>query len=201
VIVGLAAKRYRTTIIRSSSLRWLSPAWRSSVKRRSLKRNNLTGRRFGRLKVIRPIRNARADSTGERSRIYSVCLCDCGVTISVRNDHLLSRNTISCGCSRVIHGATGTPTYNTWSNMQNRATSRNHIAFHNYGGRGIRICKRWQRFENFLADMGPRPPGHSIDRFPDVNGNYEPGNCRWATMSQQQNNRRNTKAKRGDKKC
>jgi hypothetical protein len=77
--------------------------------------------------------------------------------------------------------------------MKNRCFNVNGEDFHLYGGRGVTVCDRWRdSYPAFLADMGPRPsPAHSIDRFPDPNGNYEPGNCRWATMKEQQNNRRN----------
>jgi len=77
--------------------------------------------------------------------------------------------------------------------MHDRCTNENAHQYPNYGGRGIRVCERWQKFENFLDDMGHRPSSrHSIDRWPNVNGNYEPSNCRWATWTQQANNKRNT---------
>jgi hypothetical protein len=75
-----------------------------------------------------------------------------------------------------------------------RCTDPTHKSFKDYGGRGIKVCERWLKFENFLADVGLRPsPLHSIDRFPNNNGNYEPGNVRWATDTEQQNNRRNNR--------
>lgn len=78
----------------------------------------------------------------------------------------------------------------TWSGMIWRCTSPKFIQFKDYGGRGIKVCKRWMKFENFLEDMGLRPAGKTLDRFPNTNGDYEPGNCRWATLRQQQHNAR-----------
>ena len=82
-----------------------------------------------------------------------------------------------------------TPTRVSWLSMRQRCTYPAHPYFHNYGGRGIKVCDRWRRYKNFLADMGKRPPGMTLDRI-DVNGNYEAGNCRWATASEQRRNQR-----------
>ncbi len=109
----------------------------------------------------------------------------------------------SCGCLRIeahtTHGATvnqqTTPEYRAWFGMKQRCYYKTHIQFKDYGGRGIRVCDRWRdSFENFLADMGPRPSrAYSLDRFPDMHGDYEPSNCRWATSSEQHRNRRNNR--------
>lgn len=85
-------------------------------------------------------------------------------------------------------GYSSTPAYLSWTCMRKRCTDPRDPSWANYGGRGVNVCERWQDFAAFLADMGPRPDGHTLDRI-DPDGNYEPGNCRWATMLEQRHNR------------
>lgn len=158
---------------------------------------DLTGQRFGRLTVTRFIgRDLRAKTSQWE------CLCDCGNTCIATAAHL-GRHTHSCGCLRRensaamhrIHGKTRTPEHGTWTWMRNRCLNPTNQRYSEYGGRGIKICERWlESFENFFADMGPRPsPQHSIER-ENNNGNYEPGNCKWATRTEQnRNSRQNVK--------
>lgn len=123
------------------------------------------------------------------------CQCDCGKPHTVRR--WAWRRTQSCGCGRrefaaslnTRHGMSGTPTWRSWSSMINRTTKPYAADYERYGGRGITVCDRWLVFENFLADMGERPEDRTLDRI-DVDGNYEPSNCRWATIEVQQTNRR-----------
>lgn len=151
----------------------------------------MIGNKFGRLTVI-------ANSSRPR---YLVCRCDCGTEKEIRDDHLKNNLSKSCGCLirdvllernalLAKHGMYLTPTYKSWKSMRTRCLNQNSEQFHRYGGRGITVCKEWDNFENFLADMGERPSGTTLDRI-DSNGHYEPGNCRWATMKVQENNKRN----------
>lgn len=156
---------------------------------------DLTGQRFGRLTVI---------DRGGTLRGYAVwvCKCDCGVLTEARGDRLRNGRRTSCG-DRKKHPLGPQRKYKTrgeflahesWVNIRRRCLDPETVNFHKYGGRGITICERWQEsFENFFADMGERPSArHSIDRI-DTRGNYEPGNCRWATTTVQNLNRVNTK--------
>lgn len=138
--------------------------------------SDLMGQRFGMLLVLSVAR--RRDGRAWR------CRCDCGRETTVPTGKLSSGTTASCGC-RGQHGMTGTPTWNSWAAMWERCTRAAHPAFPRYGGRGIAVCQQWKDFRNFLADMGERPDGKTLDRFPNKDGNYEPGNCRWATPREQ----------------
>lgn len=123
-----------------------------------------------------------------------LCACDCGEQSVKWATHLHRGNTRSCGCSVRRHGhaanETSTLTYSSWTSMRSRCRNPKDPSYASYGGRGISVCARWADFALFLEDMGERPsPDHSLDRL-DVNGDYEPANCRWATRRQQSRNTR-----------
>lgn len=152
------------------------------------------GQRFGRLVVIE-----RATISGRGA--HWKCRCVCGGEVIVGAPNLTTGNTQSCGCLKretisrraTTHGMKGTREYRAWQAMKNRCTLPSNRHWADYGGRGIKVCERWlDSFETFLEDVGPAPSEkHSIDRFPDTNGNYEPGNVRWATQREQCRNKRN----------
>ncbi len=155
---------------------------------------DLTGKRFGRWTVL-----AFAGQYAQALRAYWMCRCECGTTKAVCGANLANGHSISCGCfkreqvsaSSTTHGKTKTPEYNTWAHILSRCYDHSNTSFDGYGGRGIVVCERWRvSFEAFLADMGHRPSTkHSVER-KDNNGNYEPGNCIWATRKEQQRNTR-----------
>lgn len=145
------------------------------------------------------------DLTGKRFTRWTVaewvegkwrCVCDCGNEALIATGTLNAGASKSCGCGhreimrglKTVHGGKGTPEYRIWKHMRGRCNQPNDSHYKNYGGRGIKVCERWDSFANFLADVGPRPSNdHSIER-KDVNGNYEPDNVEWILKAEQARN-------------
>ena len=159
---------------------------------------DITGQRFGRLVAVKPV--GRSDG-----KVVWMLTCDCGRSTQTKVNLLRRGSTTSCGCywreqcakacrrrtrhGESRHGGETTRTYRTWEAMRARCRNPNNPNYKHYGARGIAICARWDVYENFLADMGNRPPGRSLDRI-DNNAGYAPENCRWATPKQQRANQR-----------
>lgn len=158
---------------------------------------DLTSRRFGRLIVVRRVNN------NKWGHVLWLCGCDCGKEKIVVGTSLKNADIQSCGClqknitiqrsTKHGHSKRGkvSKTYRTWYAMTQRCTNPKHRHYHNYGGRGVKVCERWIKFENFLEDMGESPAQyHSIDRINNC-GNYDKQNCVWADRKQQARNKRN----------
>lgn len=132
---------------------------------------------------------------GEDYKIHWTFRCTCGTTFEHDHYGVLNGNKTSCGCKNTSRGVgiSQTPEYRVWTGMKYRCNNINGTDYSNYGGRGITVCERWNNdFYEFLKDMGTKPtPEHSLDRI-NVNGNYEPSNCRWATKDEQASNKTNT---------
>ena len=160
---------------------------------------DLTGKNFGRLTAIKTI------ETGNNRRTKWICKCDCGNTIVVRTDALTSGKTKSCGCYKkdkvkerfFKHGLSNTRLYNSWADMKARCNHKNCCSYKDYGGRGIKVCDEWNgkngfaEFSKWALENG-YSDNLTIDRI-DVNGDYNPDNCRWIPKSEQSSNTRRTK--------
>lgn len=158
---------------------------------------DMTGKVFDNLHVLK------MDGKNKHGHTLWLCKCSCGETTRKSAPHLrmkrcfqacpkcTAKHRSAAQVARMTkHGYHGTPTYKSWQSMRQRCLNPNCEAYESYGRVGVKIAPQWDDFTVFLRDMGPRPEGTSIDRYPLRNGNYEPSNCRWATMSEQERNKR-----------
>lgn len=163
--------------------------------------SDMQGRQFGQLTVLS------GATTNHEGRAMWLCLCTCGVRKNITGKNLRSGRTKSCGClvsTRIIktntkHGHAKrhkrSPEYHVWYSMWARCTNSKNKDYKHYGGRGIQVCEEWMQFEQFLAEMGPRPEAMTLDRI-DFNGNYEKDNCRWVVWSVQAKNKRKSQSRK-----
>jgi hypothetical protein len=150
---------------------------------------DLVGKTFGKWKIVSKTKNI------ERNEWFYDSICECGTQKRIAGHSLKSGFTTQCHrCRCKTHGMSYTDTFRIWTGILRRCLNPNFKAYKYYGGRGITVCDRWLKFENFFEDMGVRPDGLQIDRI-DVDGNYEPSNCRWVTPKVNMNNRRINKIK------
>lgn len=149
------------------------------------KKLDLIGQRYGNLLVLSK------SSNRKNNHILWNCICDCGNKVEVTTSNIRS-STKSCGCLNhkyITHGKTKTKAHRVWMAMKTRCNNKSQACYKYYGGKGIQVCQRWsESFEMFLLDMGEPSDGMTLDRI-DVNGNYEPANCRWADSKTQSRNR------------
>jgi hypothetical protein len=159
---------------------------------------NIIGMTYGKLTIVKEV-DPDFDSWNRKIRKVE-CVCECGGSRITRLSALRYGATKSCGCilkerkNRLRHASSFTSEYRSYYGMKGRCGNPNHYEYKRYGGRGIKVCDRWlESYENFINDIGPKPsPKHSLDRI-DVDGNYEPGNVRWATPKEQRINQRRVK--------
>lgn len=162
---------------------------------------DIKGEKFGKWTVIQE------NGKNRHGQLMWLCVCECGKESVVMGGDLRTGRSKSCGCwhkenlkeLKTTHGMSNSSEFRAWADMLNRCNKKNIKSYKNYGGRGIKVCDRWlDSFENFYADMGPKPTSkHSLDRI-DNDGDYTPKNCRWTTMKEQINNRRNSVKYKGE---